>query len=233
MMKWNIVIVLLLSIISIQPSHAQKANKKIKITGVVVDANRRPVEGAIILVDEVKTDVVTNSQGIYKIKVLPTAKTITVLSLFNNSIKVTDINGNTEVNVILDKAGTNAVEEVPRESETVDIGYGTTEKDQASSSGRKADLNKSRAKSYLNIYDMIKSEVPGVRVNGTSVQLQQGSGSLTSSTEVLFVVDGTIVNQINDIVPSQVRSISLLKGSTASIYGARGANGVILITTIK
>lgn len=61
----------------------------------------------------------------------------------------------------------------------------------------------------------------------------RGPGSLTSSTEPLFVVDGTIVYQINNIVPSQVRSISLLKGSAASIYGARGANGVIVITLIK
>ncbi len=87
-MKWNILFVLLLSLFSIQVSYAQKSNKKIKITGVVVDANRRPVEGAIILVDEVKTDVVTNSQGVYNIKVPPTAKTLTILSLYNNDIKV-------------------------------------------------------------------------------------------------------------------------------------------------
>ncbi|MCJ7449486.1 MAG: carboxypeptidase-like regulatory domain-containing protein [Bacteroidales bacterium] len=232
-MKCNILFVLFLSLFSIQVSYAQKSNKKIKITGVVVDANRRPVEGAIILVDEVKTDVVTNSKGVYNIKVPPTAKTLTILSLYNNDMKVIEINGNTVVNFILDKASTNTSEQVQKKSETVDIGYGTNRKDQSSNSGSKAEVNTTRAKSYLNIYEMIKSEVPGVKVIGTSIQLQQGSGSLTSSTEPLFVVDGTIVDQINDIVPSQVRSISLLKGSAASIYGARGANGVIVITFIK
>ena len=232
-MKWNILFVLLISLLSIQSSYAQKSNKKIKITGVVVDANSSPVVGAIIMVDEVKTDVVTNSRGEYTIKVLPSAKTITVLSLFNNAVKATEINGNTVVNIILDKSGTNTGAQVPKENETVDIGYGITGKDQASNSGSKAKLNNARAKSYLNIYDMIKSEVPGVQVVGTSIRLQQGTTSLTSPTEPLFVVDGTIVNQINDLIPSQVRSISLLKGSAASIYGARGANGVLVFTIYK
>jgi hypothetical protein len=80
--------------------------------------------------------------------------------------------------------------------------------------------NNARSKSYSNIFEMIKSEVTGVQVVGTSIQLQQGSGSLTSSTKPLFVLDGTIVTQINDIVPSQVSSISSLKGPAASIYSA-------------
>ncbi len=232
-MKWNIIFVLLLSLFSIQVSYAQKSGKKIKITGVVVDANRKPVEGALIMVDGVKSDEVTDSKGAYSIKVLPAAKTLTVLSLYTNEMKAIDINGNSVVNFILGKTSTNTSEQVKKQSETVDIGYGTNTKVQSTNPGSKADINTTRGKSYLNIYDMIKSEVPGVRVIGTSIQLQQGSGSLTSSTESLFVVDGTIVNQINDIVPSQVRSISLLKGSAASIYGARGANGVIVITLIK
>lgn len=68
-MKWNIVVVLFLSLISIQVVDAQKSVKKIKITGVVVDANNSPVEGAVILIDDVKTDAITNSKGEYSIKV--------------------------------------------------------------------------------------------------------------------------------------------------------------------
>lgn len=175
-MKCNILFVLFLSLFSIQVSYAQKTNKKIKISGTVVDANRRPVEGAIILVDGVKTDVITNSKGVYSIKLLPTAKTLTILSLYNNDMKVIDINGNSVVNFILDKASTNTSKQVQKTSETVDIGYGTNRKDQSSNSGSKANINTTRGKSYLNIYEMIKSEVPGVTVNGTSIQLQQGSG---------------------------------------------------------
>jgi TonB-dependent SusC/RagA subfamily outer membrane receptor len=232
-MKWKIIFVMILSLVLIQASYAQKSNKKIKITGVVVDASSRPVVGAIIMVDEEKTDVVTNSSGEYTIKVLPTAKTITVLSLFDNIVKATDINGKTVVNIILDKAGTNKAAQLTKENESVDIGYGTTGKKRSSNSGSRASLNNARSKPYTNIYDMIKSEVRGVQVIGTSIRLQQGTTSLTSPTEPLFVVDGTIVDQINGLIPSQVRSISLLKGSATSIYGSRGANGVLVFTTYK
>lgn len=232
-MKYKILFVLILSLFSFQLSDAQKANKKIKITGTVVDANKIPVVGAILLVDGVQTDVVTDSKGEYSIKVLPAAKTLTVLSLYTNEMKAMDINGSTVVNFIFDKAGTNTAGQAEKKNETVDIGYGTDKKDQTTGSVKKSDINKATGKSYQNIYDMIKSEVAGVRVTGTSIQLQQGPGSFTSSTEPLFVVDGTIVYDISGVIPSQVRSISLLKGSAASIYGARGANGVIVITLIK
>lgn len=232
-MKYKILFVLILSLFSFQASFAQKSNKKIKITGTVVDANKSPVVGAIMLVDGVQTDVVTNSKGEYSIKVLPSAKTLTILLLYNNVMKAMDINGKTEVNFILDKAIVNSSVNSKKESETVDIGYGTSSKKRSSNSVRKSDINSTTGKSYLTIYEMIKSELPGVSVNGTSIQLQQGSGSFTSSTEPLFVVDGTVVYDISNIIPSQVRSISLIKGSDASIYGARGANGVIVITLIK
>jgi len=232
-MKFNVLFILILSLFSLQVSYAQKSNKKIKITGTVVDASSRPVVGALIMVDGVKSDEVTDSEGAYSIKVPPTAKSLTVLSLFTNEMKTIDINGNTVVNFMLGKTSTGTAGQAQKQGETVDIGYGTSKKDQSTNPGSKTDLNTARGKSYLNIYDMIKSEVPGVTVNGTSIQLQQGSGSFISSTEPLFVVDGNVVNQISNIVPSEVQSISLLKGSAAAIYGSRGANGVIVITLIK
>jgi TonB-dependent SusC/RagA subfamily outer membrane receptor len=69
-------------------------------------------------------------------------------------------------------------------------------------------------------------------VNGTSIRIQ-GASSLLLSTEPLFVVDGITVNSISDIQPLMVKSIQVLKGSSAAIYGSRGANGVILINLIK
>ena len=71
-----------------------------------------------------------------------------------------------------------------------------------------------------------------MRVSGTNINIQ-GAASFYSGTQPLFVVDGTIVDSIDDIIPSQVKSIEVLKGPAASIYGSRGANGVILITLIN
>ena len=145
--------------------------------------------GAIMLVDGVQTDVVTNSKGEYSIKVLPSAKTLTILLLYNNVMKAMDINGNTGSEFHSRQGITNSSVKSKKKDETVDIGYGTSSKERSSSAVRKSNINSTTGKSYLTIYEMIKSEVPGVSVNGTSIQLQQGSGSFTSSTEPLFVVE--------------------------------------------
>jgi TonB-dependent SusC/RagA subfamily outer membrane receptor len=68
-------------------------------------------------------------------------------------------------------------------------------------------------------------------VNGNSIQIQ-GSSSFNLSTEPLFVVDGIVVESVENISPTMVENITVLKGASASIYGSRGANGVILITLI-
>jgi TonB-dependent SusC/RagA subfamily outer membrane receptor len=70
-----------------------------------------------------------------------------------------------------------------------------------------------------------------VQVNGKSIQIQ-GPSSINLSSEPLFVVDGMAVTSIDDIRPQQVKSIEILKGASASIYGSRGSNGVIMITLI-
>jgi TonB-dependent SusC/RagA subfamily outer membrane receptor len=85
---------------------------------------------------------------------------------------------------------------------------------------------------YQDIYDMIRGRVAGVEVSGRSIKIR-GTNSLNVSTEPLFVVDGVIVREIDDIAPETVRSIEVLKGPDASVYGARGSNGVIVITRKK
>jgi TonB-dependent SusC/RagA subfamily outer membrane receptor len=73
---------------------------------------------------------------------------------------------------------------------------------------------------------------PGVLVNGRSVIIQ-GISTIYGSTEPLYVLDGAIVSTIDGIPPQMVKSIEILKGPSASIYGSRGANGVILVTLLK
>lgn len=82
---------------------------------------------------------------------------------------------------------------------------------------------------YQDIYDMIRGRVAGVEVSGRSIKIR-GTNSLNVSTEPLFVVDGVIVREIDDIAPETVKSIEVLKGPDASMYGTRGSNGVIIIT---
>ena len=68
-----------------------------------------------------------------------------------------------------------------------------------------------------------------MEVSGRSIKVR-GTNSLNVSTEPLFVVDGVIVREIDDIAPETVKSIEVLKGPDATAYGARGSNGVIIIT---
>jgi outer membrane receptor protein involved in Fe transport len=81
---------------------------------------------------------------------------------------------------------------------------------------------------YNNIYEMIRCEVNGVTVSGRNIQIQQAHSFYGSSTP-LFVVNGIIVQSIDNINPLEVKSIGLLKGSSAAIYGVNGSNGVISI----
>jgi TonB-dependent SusC/RagA subfamily outer membrane receptor len=230
-MKWNIALILIVSFFLIQTGYARNQDKKIKITGVVMDANKRPVSNAIIFVDKVKTNSVTDSKGAYSVKVRPTAKKIVAYSVTNGAQEA-DINGQTVVNIIFAGESRIPAAPAPKEKETVNVGYGETNKEDLTMPVNTLKGNKSRYQSYNNVYEMLTGEVPGVEVSGTSIKIRNAT-SFQLGTEPLFVVDGIIVPTINDIVPAQVKSIEVLKGSAASIYGARGANGVIVITLLS
>lgn len=213
-------------------SFGQKANKKITITGIVLDAKQKPVEGAAIFINKVITNSVTDQQGYYKVKVRPDAKEILVFTLFNGASEEV-INGRTSIDFILTGKSTESAGKVEAgENEIVNIGYGTSQKKNMTTAVGVIDGQDPKFASYQSIYDMIRGRVPGVEVNGKSIKIR-GSSSLNTRTEPLFVVDGVIVYSIDDISPQTVKSIEVLKGPAASIYGTRGANGVILITLLS
>jgi len=83
---------------------------------------------------------------------------------------------------------------------------------------------------YASIYEIIKTEIYNVNVNGTSITTTKPS-SINSSQEILCVVNGMIHDDISFVLPSEVRSVKYLDGPGASRYGVRGGNGVIEIVT--
>jgi hypothetical protein len=85
---------------------------------------------------------------------------------------------------------------------------------------------------YTNIYQMIQNECSGVLVNGRKMVIQQPN-SFFGSSDPLLVIDGVIVPSIDHVNPVEVKSIQVLTGSQASLYGVQGANGVISITLIN
>jgi TonB-dependent SusC/RagA subfamily outer membrane receptor len=207
----------------------QESSKKITISGIVTDKNQIPVEGATIFIDNKSTSKVTNSKGVYKVKVRSDSKSISVLTI-SGSLAELPINGKTEINFTLQNdvtAGTNTMKN-DKGDEDVNIGYGTVKRKNLVTPVGKVDGTDRKYASYPNVYEMLRDQ-PGVQVVGTSIKIQ-GVSSLTSGTQPLFVVDGIITNSLDGVLPVTVKSIEVLKGTSASMYGSRGANGVILIT---
>ena len=192
---------------------AQKA-KRITITGKVTDSGGNPVPGAAIFIDNHKTDIVTDQNGRFRLKVKPDVQDILVFSLLAGASEQR-IDGRTEIDfVLMDEANVPADE------------------NKAAVEGNIVNIQDSAIPVYQDIFDMIRGRVPGVEVSGKSIKIR-GVNSLNISTEPLFVVDGVIVNAIEDIDPVMVKSIEVLKGPDASVYGTRGSNGVIVITRKK
>jgi len=230
-MKTRIIFCLILAMISFNISSGQKTGKKIKITGHVVDGTLAPVVNAMVLVDGEKTGMVTDQRGHFRLKVKPGSSKIGILTTTNGVLEE-PIDGRTTYNFTFEgSVPVQANSKVDPGDETIDIGYGKVRKKSMTGSVSKIDGTNPKYASYRSIYDMIRGEVPGVQVTGTTIKIQ-GASSLMLSTEPLFVVDGMVVSSIGDIQPYTVKSIQILKGSSAAIYGSRGANGVILIKLI-
>jgi TonB-dependent starch-binding outer membrane protein SusC len=231
-MKVKIYCLLFFVVFSCVTTSAQKANKKITITGIVMDMNGKPVSGAIIFIDGKQTNITTDEKGFYKIKVNPKAKTLSVFTLMNG-LNEAQLTGQSTINFTMTAAGPSQKTETQSKSkdETVNVGYGTMKKKDMTTQVGKIDGTNPKYASYRNIYEMIRGELPGVQVMGKSIIIQ-GPTSVNLPNDPLLVVDGVIVPSIDDISPLQVKSIEVLKGSSAAIYGSRGANGVVMITLI-
>ncbi len=232
-MKMKIILTIILTVLIMNDLQCQKKSKKITITGYVTDYRQFPVQNAMVIVDDIKTDYVTDDQGFYKARVNDSAVKIAVFTI-GTGVKEEEIKGRTRINFIIPVPDPPALSgnSEAADNEVVNIGYGNIRKKDLTTSVGKIDNTNNKYATYTNIYDMIKGEVAGVQVQGNSIRIM-GINSLNLSTEPLFVVDGMQVSTISNIPPQTVRSIEILKGSSAAIYGVRGANGVILITTLK
>lgn len=200
-------------------------SKKVQITGTVRDTDQKPVSGAMIIVDGINTGRTSDLKGRYKVKIPSDAKSIRAVTQSGEHAESMLV-GQKEVDFSL-PVSTKSAGEIKNDDDEVNIGYGKVSKKNLTTNVSKVD-SKNDKFVYKNIYEMLRGK-PGVQVSGNRVIIQ-GASSLMSGTDPLYVVDGVMVNSIDDIPPETVKSIEILKGSSAAIYGSRGANGVILIT---
>lgn len=114
------------------------------------------------------------------------------------------------------------------EDKRVQIGYGVA--DQRDLTYSVGSVKPDETAFFKDIYEYLRGRVAGVQVIGKSIRIR-GVNSMFSSEDPLILVDGTEMQDISSINPQDIYSIDVLKDASASIYGVKGANGVILITT--
>lgn len=116
--------------------------------------------------------------------------------------------------------------------QAVNIGYGSQERDQLTTSVSTVKASK-QTQTYSNIFEMIQGRCPGVQVQGERIIIR-GIGTNSNATDPLFIVDGVETPDISSIDPMTVDTIEVLKdAASGSIYGSKSGNGVILITLKK
>ncbi len=199
------------------------------ISGTVTDDAGSPLPGVTVVVQGTTTGTVTNPDGEYTLPVPADANTL-VFSYIGMLKQVVEIGNQSTIDVTL-QPDVIGVEEV------VVVGYGTRMREEltgAVSSVSEEDLEVSSAPSVVS---RMQGQVSGITVTqanrpgGDATIRVRGIGTINNAGP-LFVIDGVPAGPGNNINPSDIESISVLKdASSAAIYGARGANGVVIITT--
>lgn len=205
--------------------------QNIMVKGIVKDNFGEPVIGANVTEKGTTNGMITDLDGNFSLTVQKNATL--VISYIGYVTQEIAIKGNTNLNITL-KEDSKALQEV------VVIGYGTARKSDVTGSIASVGGDKLQEMPSTNITYALQNRVAGVDMTQTSSQpgatMQiriRGTRSLTASNDPLVVLDGIpFMGNLSDINPGDIKSMDILKdASSTAIYGSRGANGVILITT--
>lgn len=202
------------------------------ISGKVFSPDNEPLIGVSIRLKGASVGTTTDIDGNFKLSASPAD--VLVFSYTGFLTQDVPVEGNTVFNIILK-------ENLSQLDEVVVIGYGQVKRSNvvgAISSIKAEELKKVPT---TNVMESLQGRLPGVDITRTSGAagaginvLVRGNRSLTASNSPLFIVDGIQYNSIQDLNPNDIQSMEVLKdAASTAIYGSRGANGVILITTKK
>ena len=227
---WKKTLLIIVSVLYVNSVSAQRPGKRIEITGTVLDVYHSPITNALILVDDKRTNSLTDARGNFRIKVKRTASNIGVLT-FGNGVSEQQIMGRTRINFNFSTIANQPLVLKPIAGEQgVSAGYGTVKRKNLTTDISTIDGSDKKYSTYSSISEMIMREVSGVRITGGDIIIQD-SQNLYGYIPPLIVVDGVYMNSLPDIPPVSVRSIEVLKGTSAAIYGSRGFGGAIVIKT--
>ncbi len=206
----------------------QSVQQTKKVSGTVVDATG-PVIGASIMEKGTSNGTVTDLDGNYSLSVGPNA-TLVVTYVGFKSYEVR-VGNESRIDVTLEEDNTNL-------DEVVVIGYGTQKKKLITGATVQVKGEDIAKLNTTNALEAMQSSTPGVQITSSSNQPGKGYKvyirgiGTTGNSAPLYVIDGVAGGSLDDINPADIESIDVLKdAASAAIYGARAANGVILVTT--
>ena len=209
----------------------QETQQTKTVTGTVVDAAGIPVIGANILVKGTTTGTITDIDGNFTLEVSPTD--VLEISYIGYLTQEITVGNQSQFNVTL-------AEDTQAFDEVVVVGYGTMRKSDVTgsiSTAKGSDLLKAQNFSAL---DNLRGKAAGVNIFSNSSQpgaygsrvVIRGQATINASSDPLYVVDGVVMENFYLMNPNDIESMEVLKDASATaIYGARGANGVIMVTT--
>lgn len=209
-----------------------KNNRAITISGTVKDENGAPIPGVSIKVSGLNIGTQTDANGSYKIE-LPDDKGKLVFSFTGYTTQELNVMGKTRIDVVLK-------EESSKLNEVVVVGYGTQKKTNLTGAVASVTGDELTKRPVVSAAAMLQGTIPGVQVNqgsgepgneGVSIRIR-GNGTFSGAgSDPLVLIDG-VPGNFSDVNPTDIDNVSVLKdAASASIYGSRAGNGVILITT--
>ena len=197
------------------------------VQGIVTTFDSITIVGAEVMVKSTKEVVKTDSLGRFNVKVDGKDKLkISAKGFVNQNVKLEEKTKIVAVNLKL-KPGDKAKEYA--------IGYGYVKDGERLNALAQMTNDDVDFSQYTNMYDLMRGRFAGVQVQSNGDIIIRGQNSINLSSAALIIVDGMQVDNtiMNTLVPSQVKSVNVIKDGSAAIYGARGANGVVIIETKK
>lgn len=201
------------------------------VSGKVTDSSRGSLPGVSVVLKGTTTGTITDSNGIYTITNIPTSATL-LFSFVGMKSQEIIVGNKTKIDIVLDDEAI-GIEEV------VAVGYGTMKKGEVTSSITSIKSENFIQGAVSNPLQLVQGKVPGLTISRQSDDpnagldvLLRGVSSINASTTPLIIVDGVPGVSLSSLSNNDIESIDVLKdGSAAAIYGTRGTNGVIIVTT--
>lgn len=214
---------------------AKQPGKRNKVSGKVNDASGEPVVGANVVEKGTTNGTITDLNGSFSLDI--PAKSTLIISYIGYTPREVEVGNQLTFNVKL-------AEDTEMLDEVVVVGYGTQKKSDVTTAVASVSSDNLKNRAAVNFGEAMAGQVPGVMVQqtngapggeGLTIKVR-GTGSITQSNDPLYVVDGYPMEggAFRLLNPSDIESIQVLKdASSTAIYGSRGANGVVIITTKK